>query len=204
VNLSEPTPGTDGVSTVILFTSYTNQDGTPGVYTPEVGDTYILSMVANPINKFKISAVKPDADGFCEITAVEYDEQLYDKCDDTSDLGTWVSTDHSLITNPQRTSCSGVVATSKIYTDSSGAFKTGIEIFFDPPNNSSFWRSAEIFYAPAGTGNYTFAGTTTSGYYMIPEINVEGATKWSSVLHIPRENNRFRMHLMTRLMLPTL
>jgi len=33
-----------------------------------------------------------------------------------------------------------------------------------------FGDPLRFFYAPAGTGNYTFAGTTTSGYYMIPEI----------------------------------
>jgi predicted phage tail protein len=130
-------------------------------------------MVANPISKFKISSIRRDSDEFVEISAVEYDEQLYDKCDSTVDLGVWVSTDYSLLQPPARESVSGVVASAKLY-ESSGVFKTGVEVFYDPPVGNTFWRGAEIYVSMAGTGQYVSVGVSTSGYYFISELSLAG------------------------------
>lgn len=168
-----PTPNSTGNTQIEVQLAYTDEDLTQHTYTPKKGDRYVLCMATNAINKFKISAVKRDSDEFVEIMAVEYDEQIYNKCDDIAALGTWVSTDHSLLPSPTRSSVSGVTAHSKIYSDSAGTFKVGVEVFFDAPQ-TTFWRSAEIFYSLAGSGVYTNAGSNSSGYFMIPDIAEAG------------------------------
>lgn len=157
-----------------LITFKTHTAGLRSMVGDVVGVQHILSMTSNPINKFKIASIKRDENEYVEITAVEYDAQLYDKCDSTQDLGAWVSTDYSLLQIPQRTSCSGVVANSILEQDSTGAFQSVIEVFFDTPKNNSFWKAAEVYYSKAGSGVYSAPITVNSGYAKIYGLMEEG------------------------------
>lgn len=133
------------------------------------GDKFIVGTVTNQVSQFKIVSIKPDADGLCEISAVEYDAAMFEFCDDTSDLGTYNTGNHSLITNPQRSSVQGVHASTKLYQDSLGVWKTGVEVFYEAPQ-SSFWSSAKLHYSIAGMGLYTSLEANNTGYFFIPSL----------------------------------
>jgi len=136
---------------------------------PKAGDLFVLGIATNVITEFRVASIKRDGDEVCEITAVEYARNIFELCDSTSDLGEYTTADYSLLTNPQRVSVQGVLAQTKLYQDGLGIWKTGIEVFYDIPQ-SSFWKAAQVHYAPAGSGNYTSLDTNTSGYFFLSDL----------------------------------
>lgn len=131
--------------------------------------TFILNTVTNAVAQFKVNGIKRDTDELCEITAVEYDPTMFAYCDDTSDLGEYVTTNYSLISNPKRVSVQGVFVSNKQFQTNAGVWATGVEIFYDIPQQS-FWKAAQVHYMVAGTGVYTSGEVNSSGYFFIPDL----------------------------------
>lgn len=164
--------------------SKTNWDGTER-YTavlknapttePSVGDAYVIGeQHKGKITKFRIVSIKRDSDEYVEITAVEYDEQLYSLADQSDSLGEWVLTDYSFLDVPTRSSVQGVLGSTRIYQDAAGNYCTGVEILYTPPTNNSFWKSANLYYAPVGEVNYSVIENDTSGSFWVTGITDPG------------------------------
>lgn len=131
----------------------------------------VLGIATNDLHTFKIVAIKRDADEKVEITAVVHDDRLFDSCDDTTGVTTYTTRDYSLLENPQRVSVQGVSASAKLYQDSIGVWRTGVEVFFDPPKMSTFWKGAQLHYSLVGAGVYTsLPDLYTYGYIFLPYL----------------------------------
>jgi len=132
-------------------------------------ETFWLGVATNDVALFKISSINRDTDELVSITAMSYNATLFPLCDTTSELGVMVQTNYSLLTNPTRSSVAGVMASTKIYQDGLGVWKTGVDVFYDV-NPSSFWSGAQLHYAVSGSGLYTSAETNNTGHFVIPAL----------------------------------
>ena len=152
---------------------------------PVVGDTFVVTKGADSdpgagvtykstVSPYKVVSIKRDTDEFCEITAVEYAEQIYSMCDDTSSLGGFTTPNYALIINPNRESVQGVRATANIYQDSGLNYKVGVKVIYSAPSNNTFWKSCNLNYAKVGSTNYKTIDNNISGIFEIPEITEPG------------------------------
>jgi predicted phage tail protein len=133
-------------------------------------EEFILGVASNTIAKFKVASIKRDADELVEITAVQYEESMFDAIDDTSDLGEFKNPNYSLLPNPMRASVQGVYASNKFYQTATGVWVNGVEVFYEAPK-ISFWKAAQLHYSLAGTGTYTTVPEiNTSGYFLLPDL----------------------------------
>lgn len=163
----------NGVTVVTVSTTYTDQSGGHGVYVPLAEDSYILNLATNSLRTFKILSIKRDPDEQVEIAAVEYDEQIYSMSDDTSPMGAWVTRNYSLAAEPARCSVTGVYVNKKIYQDSSGSWKVGVEVFYDIPQ-SSFWKGARLHYSINGVDYTDLPTIDTSGRFFVADLTDTG------------------------------
>lgn len=131
---------------------------------------FLTGVTTNVVATFKVVAIKRDSDEKVEITAALHDDQIFDYCDSTAGLSTYTTQDYTLLINPRRISVQGMYASNKIYRTNAGAWATGVEVFYDVPQSSSFWSAAQLHYAPVGSGNYTTVGIDTTGYFFIPDV----------------------------------
>lgn len=138
-------------------------------FEPAAGDDFIVSVTSNAVWKFKVASIKRDTDDLCEITAVAFDADIFEACDNTSSLGVYNTNNYTLITTPQRVSVQGVDASNKITPSSTGVWETGVEIFYDVPADT-FWRAAQLHYAKAGTADYTAGPMDSTGYFYIANL----------------------------------
>lgn len=162
-----------GVWNEVERTTATILSETPAIV-PAAGDKYIIGEATNKVALFKVTSVKRDSEELCEILAIEYNESIYTASDDTSDQGTFTEINYSLLQAPIRDSVQGVTANTKIYQDSAGAYKIGVEVFYSPPVGNSFWRGAVLNYGLVDSNTYLQTAQDISGYFFIPEITVEG------------------------------
>ncbi|BCS54047.1 hypothetical protein GSVR_23550 [Geobacter sp. SVR] len=152
--------------------SVTSNTGEPYVANP--GNNYIIGIASNSVALYRIASLKRDQDAMCEVTAVDYYEDLYTAADSTKDMGILVIPNYSLLQNPLRSSVTGVTASPKIYQDSTGSWKVGVDVFYDPPKNNSFWKGAMLYYAKSGTTNYQVLPENSKGSFLIPDITDPG------------------------------
>lgn len=136
------------------------------------GDVFIIGAATNIVKPFKAVALKRDKDDMVEITAVEYLAELYAEADDlTNTQVTAVLPNYSQAKNPTTISVAGFKAEPRIYADTVGMYKQGVDIFYTPPMHP-FWTGVLVYYGIDGV--YTHLPLNTSGYLFIPEIFTEG------------------------------
>lgn len=150
------------------------QYNTGGTFTVAAGVNYVISVATNSASLYRVVSLKRDADGMCEVTAVDYVDDLYSKADTTGDMGVFTVPNYSLLTNPQRASVTGVSVSQKVYQDSAGNWKVGAEVYYSPPVGNSFWKGAILYYAAAGTTNYKTLPESATGSFFIPELPTSG------------------------------
>lgn len=135
-----------------------------------VGAECLLGAITNTIAKFKVVGIKRDSAELVEVTAVRHEDSMFDAVDDSSDLSPYTIGNYSLLQNPVRSSVQGVFASTKFYQDALGVWKTGVEIFYDVPQGSSFWQAAQIHHAKAGTTEYIAGEINSTGYFFLPYV----------------------------------
>lgn len=159
---------------------YTVVNQGKGIYTeiriveiPEAfigNEEFILGAATNTVAKFKISSIKRDGDDLVEITAVQYEETMFNYVDNTADLGEFKNPDYTLLVNPQRASVQGVTASNKYYQTATGVWANGVEVFYEAPK-TSFWKAAQVHYTLVGANTFTSkADINSSGYFFLENI----------------------------------
>lgn len=196
ITLSAPFTPSEGMELVISACAYntnvptdpdplidTGWDGSP-ITVAKVGGThsyssdtplkYVIGKQDASIAPFRIASIKRSADEMCEVTAVEYQEELYSMCDDASDTGVFDPNDYSLLPDINRVSVSNVHASLKMFKDLGGNEKVGVEVFYTPPKSSVFWKSAQVYWAKVGSTNFSTMAPGDTGYFFIETINEPG------------------------------
>jgi hypothetical protein len=137
-------------------------------------DMFILGGVTDTVNSFKVMALVPNADkGTIEVSCVIYDAALYDQSDDLGGITPYIPPDYSMLPDTKKRSVSGLTVSARVYTDSSGAVKTGVDISYKVPTSSN-WLSADLHYGPKGSGTFTTVSGGTPGSFFISDILVGG------------------------------
>lgn len=141
----------------------------PGI---AVDDTFILGSVSNTVKPYRVVLIKPDSDDLVEITAVAYDDELFTYADDLTNLAKPGKTiGYSELELPDKTSVTGFKAASRVYQDTAGNYKIGVDISYDLPA-ANYWAGVIVRYGVNGV--YKTLPQDNTGSIFVPEITVDG------------------------------
>lgn len=147
---------------------------------PQEYDIYAFGETGKNVKNFRVMGIKRANDLECDITAIEYNENMYD----TDTIVLPVSNASSLSTDIQPVQ--NLSITEGVVTLSDGTIKNQIEVWFNKPDDSGRafeyrFAAAKIYLSDDNQDSWKLIGQANGGYFIYEADLVKGKTYYIRV-----------------------
>lgn len=139
------------------------------------GDIYVVGETNYEIKPFRVLSVKRNSDEMAELVCVESNQDIYDAADSLDGITVVRLKNYTSLPDPEEISVNDIKLAESVYVATDGTIRTGVDVSFAIPHESSFWDGAYVLYGQPGYGAYESTPLLKNGYAFIPGLqeNIE-------------------------------